>query len=128
MASLSAYLRDALVDHTLGTSAFTMPANIYVSLYTTNPTINDTGTEVSAGGYARQVVTFSASSGGTTSNPAAIEFGPASASWGTITHIGIHDASTAGNLIVFGALAASKAIADGDALRFLAESIDFTLA
>ena len=48
--------------------------------------------------------------------------------WGTITHIGIHDASTAGNLLWHGSLTVSKTVSDGDTLQFAIGNIDLTMA
>ena len=91
---------------------------VYLALYTSNPTANDTGTEVSGGGYARQPITFSAPAleGGkqTIKNDAKVEFPVAEGDWGTITHVGIRDAAAGGNLIAFAALASPRTIQTGD--------------
>lgn len=105
----------------------TKPTAWYVALFTTDPTDAGTGTEVSGNAYARTAVTFTVS-GDTASNSGAVEFPEATGAWGTITHIGIYDAATSGNLIAHAALAASKVIASGDILRFPAGDIDVTLA
>ena len=128
MAALSNYLEDNLVDHSLGTATFTSPATVYVALYTTDPTDADTGVEVSGNGYARQVATFSAASGGATSNTNEISFVASGGNWGTITHIGIRDALTAGNLLYQGALTAARTINDGETARFAIGDIDIALA
>ena len=95
--------------------AVTRPSSLYVALFTSNPAEDASGTEVSTTGtaYARQSVTFSVS-GNAASNTAAIEFPTATASYGTVTHVGVFDASTAGNLIAYAALTTSKAIDTGD--------------
>jgi len=41
--------------------------------------------------------------------------------------VGIFDASTSGNLMVYATLTASKAIADGDVFRVPAGDLDITL-
>lgn len=91
---------------------------VYLALYTSNPTANDTGTEVSGAGYARQPITFSAPTieGGkqTIKNSVKVEFPVAESDWGTITHIGIRDAATGGNLIAFAELEAPRTILAGD--------------
>jgi len=91
---------------------------VYLALYTSNPTGNDTGTEVSGGGYTRQPITFSAPAleGGkqTIKNDAKVEFPVAEGDWGTITHVGIRDAATGGNLIAFAELEAPRTILAGD--------------
>jgi hypothetical protein len=68
-----------------------------------------------------------AASGGAKSNGAAITFPQATASWGTVTHFGILDAATSGNLLCWGALSASKTIDAGDTPSFAAGELDITL-
>lgn len=109
--------------------AVTRPASWYLALFTTDPTDAGSGTEVSTTGtaYARQSATFTVS-GDTASNSAAIEFPTATASYGTVTHVGIFDASTGGNLIAHAALTTSKAIDTGDVFRIPTNDLDITLA
>jgi len=128
MAEMSNYLENALINVTLRATSYTSPTTVYVALYTSDPTDADTGTECSGTSYARQSATFSSPSNGATSNSAAIEFPQAGGSWGTITHIGIRDASTAGNLLYHTALDASKTIATGDVFRIASGSLTVTLA
>jgi hypothetical protein len=128
MAEMSNYLENALINVTLRATSYTAPTTVYVALYTNDPTDADTGTEVSGTSYARQSVTFGAPSNGATTNSAAVEFPQAGGSWGTVTHIGIRDASTAGNLLYHTALDASKTIATGDVFRIASGSLSVTLA
>lgn len=108
--------------------AVTRPSSFYVALFTSNPAEDASGTEVSTSGtaYARQSVTFSVS-GNTASNTAAIEFPTATASYGTVTHVGVFDASSGGNLIAYAALTTSKAIDTGDVMRIPASDLDVTM-
>jgi len=128
MAEFSNFLENALINATLRNTSYTSPATVYVALYTSDPTDADTGTECSGTSYARQSVTFGAPSNGATTNSAAVEFPQAGGAWGTITHIGIRDASTAGNLLYHTALDASKTIATGDVFRIASGSLSVTLA
>lgn len=109
-------------------SAVTRPTAWYLALFTSNPAEDGSGTEVSTSGtaYARQSVSFTVS-GNTASNSAAVEFPTATASYGTVTHVGVYDASTAGNLIAYAALTTSKAIDTGDVLRIPASDLDVTM-
>ena len=126
---MSDYLENKFLDHFLGTSSTSSPANVYVALHTADPTDAGTGTEVSGNGYARQTIAFAASSSGTASNSGAVEFPAASGGdFGTITHIGLWDASTSGNLLFHSALPTSKTIADGDIFKIAASGIDITAA
>jgi len=124
--SFSNYLETELLDHVFANAAYTSPTTVYVGLFTSNPDEDGSGTEVSGGSYARQSGSFTVS-GNTATTNAAIEFPTATASWGTITHIGKYDASTAGNLLAYAALTASKAIASGDVFRIPSGDIDITL-
>ena len=128
MAEMSNYLENALVNATLRNTSYTSPATVYLALYTNDPTDADTGTECSGTAYARQSITFGAPSNGASTNSAAIEFPQAGGAWGTITHIGIRDAVTTGNLLYHTALDASKTIATGDVFRIAVGSLSVTLA
>jgi hypothetical protein len=128
MAEMSNYLENALVNATLRNTAYTSPSAVYLALYTSDPTDADSGTECSGTSYARQSITFGAPSNGVSTNSAVIEFPQAGGSWGTITHVGIRDASTSGNLLYHTALDASKTIATGDVFRVAIGSLSVTLA
>jgi len=128
MAEMSNYLENALINGTLRATSYTAPTTVYVALYTSDPTDADTGTEVSGTSYVRQSVTFGAPSNGVTTNSAAVEFPQAGGSWGTVTYIGLRDASTAGNLLYHTALDTSKTIATGDVFRIAIGSLSVTLA
>ena len=128
MSEMSNYLENALINVTLRATAYTAPTTVYLALYTTDPTDADTGTECSGTSYARQAVTFGAPSNGVSTNSAAIEFPQAGGAWGTITHIGIRDALTTGNLLYHTPLDTSKTIATGDVFRVAIGSLSVTLA
>jgi len=124
--SFSNYLETELLDHVFANNAYTSPANVYVALFTSNPAEDGSGTEVSGGGYVRQAGSFSVS-GNTATTSAAIEYPTATASYGTVSHVGIYDASTAGNLLAYAALTTSKTISSGDVFRIPAGDLDITL-
>lgn len=128
MAAMSNYLENALVNGTLRATSYTAPTTVYVGLYTTDPTDANTGTEVSGGSYARVAATFAAPSNGASVTAADITFPTATGSWGTVTHFGILDALTTGNLLYHGALAASKSITTDDVLKITAGNLSVTLA
>lgn len=130
MGAMSDYLENKLIDHVFRNTSFTMPGAIHVGLLTAAPSDTGGGTEVTGGSYARVAVapsvanwkstngtTSGASSGtgGTTTNAAAVTFPAPSANWGVVTHFGIYDASSAGNLLFWGALTVSKTVNNGDA-------------
>ena len=111
---------------TFTNSAVTRPTAWYIGLFTSDPGETGSGTEVSGGSYARESVTFSVSND-TATNTANIEFPTATASWGTVSHAAVYDASTGGNIIAYAALTTSKAIDTGDILRIPAGDFDITL-
>ena len=127
MAEISNFLENALINATLRNTAYTSPTTVYVGLYTSDPTDANTGTEVSGGSYARTAVTFGAPSNGVTTNSGAVEFPQATASWGTVGWIGIHDAATSGNLLYHTALDTSKTIDNGDIFKIAIGSLSVTL-
>jgi hypothetical protein len=104
----------------------TRPTAWYVGLFTAAPGEAGGGTEVSGNAYVRKDVTFTVS-GDTATNSAAIEWPTATGSWGTITHVAVFDALTAGNMLVYAALASSKTISTGDVLRIPLGDLDVTL-
>lgn len=126
MSAMSDYLENEILDHILGTGAYTMPTTVYVGLSTGSFGDDNSGTELSGSGYTRQSVTFNAASSGTADNSAAIEFPAATASWGSISHFGIFDASSAGNLLIHGSFSTAKTIATGDILKISAGDLDIS--
>lgn len=128
MPSLSAYLENALLNHVLGGSSYTKPSALYVALFTSDPTESGTaGTEVSGGGYARKTATFSTSTAGSINTNADVIFNVATASWGTVTHIGVFDALTGGNMLFHGALTTSKPINTDDQFKITSTNLTITL-
>jgi hypothetical protein len=124
--SFSNYLETKILDHVFGGTAYTAPGTLYLALFTAAPGEAGGGTEVSGTAYVRKSVAFT-TSGDTTSNTAAVEFDTAGSSWGTVTHVGIFDASSAGNLMAYAALSSSKTIDSGDVFRVPAGDLDITL-
>ena len=125
---MSNYLEDALINVTLRATAYTAPATVYVSLWTSDPTDAGSGTEVSGGSYARTSVTFAAPSNGVTTNDADVTFPTATASWGVVGWIGINDAATSGNLLYHSPLDTSKTIDSGDIFKISTGNLSVTLA
>lgn len=123
--NLTNYSENKLVDHLLGTTAYTKPTSVYVALYTSAPGETATGTEATGGSYARQLVTFAASSNGTAASNVAVSFASMPAC--TIVAIGITDAVTSGNLLLYGNLASNVTLVLNDTLQFPSGSISVSL-
>ena len=128
MSEMSNYLENALINHTLRNSALSAPSAVYVSLHTATPDEDASGSELSGSAYARQAATFASPSNGVSTTSGDINFPQATGSWGTVSHIGIWDASSSGNMLYYTALDASKTIATGDILKIAAGSLTVTLA
>lgn len=126
MAGTSDYLEAAVLDAVLRNTSYTSPSTVYLALFTSDPTDAGTGTECTGGGYARQSAAFSRSAG-VAQNSSAIEFPTATGSWGTISHIGVMDASSSGNLLYHAALSSSKAITTGDIFRVPSGDLTVTM-
>lgn len=101
IAVKSTYLKQAVIKAALGEDTFPSISNVYLALYSNNPTADDTGSEVSGGSYARQQLSFANASGGSKVSNTAETFSSMPAT--TVTHWGIRDASSGGNLLYFGA-------------------------
>ena len=125
--SLTNAFETSTLSYLLTTGSVTRPTAWYIALFTSDPTDTGTdGTEVTGYAYARTAVTFSVS-GAVGTNSAAVEFPAASGgNWGTISHIGVMDASTSGNMIIHSALTLAKAINDGDVFRIPTGDLDIT--
>lgn len=132
MTAMSDYLENGVNDWLWrGQAAPTLPGTVYFSLHTASPTDANSGTEVSAAGYARvgiarSLANFAGTQGagttvastgtsGQTSNNVAINFGSPTAAWGSVGWFGVYDAATAGNLLWWGPLNTAKTVNSGDA-------------
>jgi len=145
MSEFSNYLENKILNQTLIPATVTaVTPQPYLALFTSDPTDEGTGTEVTWGNAPsafRQSLSFdevtsaSAASGTTTTtsttNTIAVAFpayAPDSAgSTVTITHIGVFDALIDGNLLYYTNLTVNKTLSDTDVLNFNAGSITVTL-
>lgn len=130
MGSFADYWEDEVMDHLFGKGSYT-PPTIHVGLSTADPLDTAAGLAEPVGnGYARvqtSEANWNASSGGLIDNAAVLTFPEATGSWGTITHVALFDAATAGNMLSHGSLAVSKLISSGDTPRFPIGDLDNTL-
>ena len=118
----SNYVKTKTLDAWLNGQAFTIPSNLYVALYTTNPNADNSGTEVSGGSYARALLSVAdatiSGDNGVCTNDSVVQFNEATASWGTPTYFGVLDASTGGNLLFYGSLPTTFTVTAGLAPKF----------
>jgi hypothetical protein len=134
VGSASDTYENNLLNAILG-AGFTKDATVYVALCTSAPTDSALGTEPSGNGYARAVVPNNATNwptaaGGQKSNGAAIAFPMATGSWGTVTHWMLMNhatATAASNMIAWGVLGSSLAVANFDVPQFGINALVLTM-
>jgi hypothetical protein len=132
MANMSNVLRIALLNSTLNGTAFTAVNNPYISLWTTDPTSAETGTEVSSSGtaYARVLSSFATATSNTTLSDADATWATATgAGFGTVGWIGLHSSATGtGNMYYHTALDASKTIDAGDIFKIITGNLSVSVS
>ena len=128
MSAMSDFLELEVLDHVLGTGAYTMPTTVRIGLSTGSFGDDNSGTELSGSGYARQAITFAAASSGSAATNATVTFPTATGSWGSVGFWGIFDAASGGNLLVHGAFDSAKTIGTGDVFRINSGDLTVTAA
>lgn len=125
MANITRYWAKKLVDHSLGKASATMPTTVYLAMFANNPGPDGALTgEPSGNNYARVAITSAMQATdlatGVSTNTTVVQFPTASGSWGTsaLAYWGILDASTAGNMLFYGALTPAITVGAGDAPPF----------
>jgi hypothetical protein len=116
---------NALLDRLLGSN---VPATVYVGLLLQEPAHDGTGVlepgDPAYGrvGVANDGANWPAASVRQKTHALDVEFPLAGQSWGSVSHVGIFDAATAGTLLLFGPLDTARAVDAGDQFRFIAGS------
>ena len=138
MTAMSDYMENKLINHILRDTSWTAPSVVYVGLVGLyNAAELEAGTitkEISGNAYARISVKGDAkwsagSTSGLTDNEAAIEFvAAAGGDWGHVSGLFLSNASTAGDVILYGALTSVKIVEDGDQFVIAAGDLDITFA
>lgn len=128
MSAMSDYLELKFLDHFTGRASTSAPSAVYLGLSTGSMADDNSGTELSGSGYARQAITFAAAASGSIASNAAVEFPAATGSWGSVSHWAIYDASTSGNQLFHGSFASAKTIATGDILKVASGDLTITAA
>jgi len=123
---MSDYLELKFLDHFTGTASTSAPSAVYLGLATASLQDDGSGTELTGNNYTRKAITFASASSGSIASNSAVEFNSATGSWGDVSHWGIFDASSSGNLLFHGSFTASKTIASGDILKVASGSLTIT--
>lgn len=128
MAAFSDYLEGGILNHTLRGQTLSTPSTVYIALFTTDPTDAATGSELSDSAYVRQDAakgeTISngwtapsvSGDGMAVSNAKVIQFPPIADGSVTVSHYGLFDAQTGGNLLYHGAFTVAKTLEVNDVL------------
>lgn len=122
--SISNYAELKILDHAVGTTAWTMPAACYIKLHIGDP--GEDGTANAAAETTRKAVTFAAAAAGSKNSNTAADWTSVSTTE-TYSYISLWDASTAGNCLWTGALSASKSVTAGDNFSIPSGSLTLTL-
>lgn len=131
----SNYLANTALDHMFRNQAWSQPAT-YVGFTTTTSSDSTAGTAVNGGSYARTLVNkasgaspaWSSVSGGAVSNANAITSPTATASWGTVVSMTIHDASSSGNFLIYDNGMTDQTVGTGDSLTYAIGDLDVSLS
>lgn len=127
MSGFSTYLAQAILNHTLRGAAYTPPAHTYLALGVADFTDDNlTSNEVTGAWYDRQEVTAWAApvgSGIETSNSNLITYDAITDAAVTVTHWGLYDALTTGNLLASGVFDDAKVGNINNRFRVLAGDI-----
>ena len=128
--SFSTDLHNKPIDHVLKTTPFSVPADIYVALYSVAPTIAGGGTELTGNGYARKVHnSWDPAAAGASENTGVITFAAASGGdWLEAVAFALHDAITGGNFLGWGDLTTARTVLDGDNAEFADGELDASMS
>ena len=131
MASFwSEYLKNKILDHMRGVTAYAAPATTYFALMVAPPTPLGGGTEVTAHprlSYGNTSAQWNAATGGVTTNKTdMVFFATAAADLGEVVGIAEYDASSGGNLLSYGDLTVPKTILTGMSFTVAAGNGQFT--
>ncbi len=125
---ISTYLSNALLDHVFENTAYTVPTNLYVGLSTADPTDDGSGITEPAANYARvNHNAWDTALLGASENTGVVTFPTPSATWGTVTHHFLHDATGAGNMLFYGSLTQSQTPDNGDTVEYADGALDITM-
>lgn len=109
--------KTAVLNFLARNQVVSQPSQLWLALYSTDPTDADVGVEASYSGYARQSVVFGPPtlSGGaaTIQNQGQIEFGVVPSPSGSIAYAGLKTQAIGGDLIYYGPLAATYDLNQG---------------
>lgn len=101
MPGFSTHLAHALMNHVFRGTSYTPPSDTYLALFVADPTDDDlTANELSAAWYGRHLIgAWTPPAAGVSSNTLQLTFNAVTDNAVTISHWGIYDQQTGGNLL-----------------------------
>jgi len=115
--NFSDYLKPLIVNHMLGVDEFESPDSVYLAV------IDDNGDEFTGGGYARSETGFDPAASKEIANADEENYGTASANLGTTEEWRLYDASSSGNVLLFGEWDTPAEVLSGDTYKVPAGSL-----
>ena len=123
----SNYLANKLISATVRNITLPVITDVYLALYTTDPTKDNKGDEVEAESYNRQKITFNVPVNGVTANANQVDWNTATSDWGNVGWISIMDSASGGSMLYFKALDNPKQVLSGDQFKIDAGKLNLTL-
>lgn len=126
---LTEFMRVVQYDTLFRNVSFTFNhTNAYVGLFTADPGhAGDQSNEVSGGSYTRVQPTWDPVTSDSESITSAIDFPTATASWGTVTYVGLLDAATGGTMLAYEVLGTPIDVDIDDLVRLDTGSLTATV-
>lgn len=133
--SLSNFAEKKVNDKLFGATDFTPPATYYIGLLKAEPTEAGVVSEADYGAYGRQAFTNNKTNfanaaddgAATIKNNTEVRFPTATSGTNAITHVGLFDALSGGNLWASGILGTAKTYTTGDRPVFEVNALVFTV-
>jgi hypothetical protein len=127
---MSKYLEQQMITASLVTPTWPTSGTRYIGLFTADP-VDDPSVnayELVASWYVREAcgswqAAQVSGTAATTSNQVAVTFPAVTGTTVTVTHFGVFDAASAGNMLYSGALNPTKSLSAGDVLTFAIGSL-----
>lgn len=125
MAGFVDAVENEILDHALGTGAWTMPVGSFIQMHIGDP--SETGTANPAANATRKSVSWNAAAAGAATNSADIDWTTGEVTTTEVySHFSLHDAVTAGNPIGTGTVSGGSVTA-GNAFKIAAGNLSFSL-
>ena len=133
MANFSSYLETQITSWLKASTFATAPTSLICALSTADPLDDASGiAEPVAMGYSRETIDLGTPSsvngvGTTVTGPtAAVVFGPASGTWGSIAYWALYE-NTGTNMLFHGSVTAAKNVVSGDSFVVNANSLSIII-